>query len=254
MTEQPSVGRDQLASYLNDYLQTSRIQDYCPNGLQVEGRSVLRRIVTGVTASLRLIEHAVRVDADAIVVHHGLFWKGDPQTVSGFRRRRLSAVLANDLNVFAYHLPLDLHPQVGNNVQLGLQMGWTQTGVAGDKGLVCLGQVPVPMTVGQVLEHIERVLGRKPQWVGDSSLPVQQIAWCTGGAPSYVELAAQHGATVYVTGELSEPAAHVAMETGTVLIGAGHHATERGGPQALGLHVAEQFGVQVDFVDCFVDV
>ena len=254
MTEQPSVGRDMLAGYLADYLQTARVQDYCPNGLQVEGKPLIRRIVSGVTASKALIDEAIRAQADAILVHHGLFWKGDPQVLGGFRLNRLKSILAHGLNVYAYHLPLDTHPEVGNNVQLGLQMGWVKQATIGDKALVCMGEAPGIKTVADLLGVIDRVLGRKPQWVGDASRPLGALAWCTGGAPSYVELAANHGASVYVTGELSEPAAHVALETGTVLVGAGHHATERGGPMALGDHLQQQFGIEVEFIDCFVDV
>ena len=254
MTEQPEIGREQLAAYLLDLLKANLMQDYCPNGLQVEGKPVIRRIITGVTASKTLIERAIEQQADAVLVHHGLFWKGDPTVLGGFRLARLKKVLANDLNVFAYHLPLDTHPQLGNNVQLGLQMGWELERTVGDKGLVCLGKAPHINTVADLVKNIELNLGRKPQVIGNLATPVKSVAWCTGGAPGYVELASQHGASVYVTGEMSEPAAHIALETGTVLIGAGHHATERGGVMALGKHLTEQFGIDVQFIDCFVDV
>jgi dinuclear metal center YbgI/SA1388 family protein len=254
MNSQPAISREHLAAYLENYLQVARISDYCPNGLQVEGKREIRRVITGVTASMQLIEHAVATHADAVLVHHGLFWKGDPPVLNGFRRQRLAKVLAHDLNVFAYHLPLDIHPEVGNNVQLAAQMGWVLHNTVGDKGLVCIGAPAKASTVQTLVNDLSQRLGRVPEVVGTLDQAINTIVWCTGGAASYVELAASHGADVFVTGELSESAVHIALETGTVLIGAGHHATERGGPQALGEHLAAQFGIDVEFIDCYVNV
>jgi dinuclear metal center YbgI/SA1388 family protein len=243
-----------LEAALSDLLQPGRISDYCPNGLQVEGRPVVRKLVTGVTASLDFLEKAIYAGADAVLVHHGLFWKGDPQTVTGFRRQRLARVLAADLNVFAYHLPLDVHPELGNNIQLGARLGWQLERTVGERGLVCVGSVQQALTVAQWCERIEDAFGRHVECIGDAAQTVSRVAWCTGGAASGVEQAALAGADLYLTGELSEPAVHVAKETGCVLLGAGHHATERGGVLALGIHLAAQFGLDVEFIDCPVPV
>jgi dinuclear metal center YbgI/SA1388 family protein len=254
MNNVPTVERELLALHLDEYLKSARIPDYCPNGLQVEGRSSISHLIAGVTASQAFIERAVAAGADAILVHHGLFWKGDSPTLNGFRRRRLATVLAHDLNVFAYHLPLDVHPVVGNNVQMGLQMGWTVERTLGDNGLVCLAHLPEPLSVAALITRLHAVFGRAPECVGTLDRQVQTVAWCTGGAAGYTEMAALAGADAYLTGELSEPAVHVANESNMVLIGCGHHATERGGPRALGDYVAGRFGICVEFIDCFVSV
>lgn len=248
------LSRARLLACLDGWLQAVPISDYCPNGLQVEGRPVVRRLVTGVTASLEFLERAIAANADAVLVHHGLFWKGDPQILSGFRKNRLARVLAADLNVYAYHLPLDVHPEMGNNVQLGLRLGWQATERVGEKGLVCVGSPQQSLTVEQWCERIRAAFGRHVECIGDPARTVSRVAWCTGGAASYVEQAALAGADVFLTGELSEPAVHVARETGCVLLGAGHHATERGGVQAVGERLQREYGLDVQFIDCPVPV
>lgn len=251
-----SVNRNVLERDLREMLDQVRMSDYCPNGLQLEGRSEIRRLLTGVTASRALIELAVELDADAILVHHGLMWKGDPQVLTGFRKERLQAALAHNLNVFAYHLPLDKHPELGNNAQLGKMLGWPSDRVVGDKGLIHMGTLPAPVPLQQLVDGVCTVLGHRVQVEGadDPTRRVSTVAWCTGGAPGYVEDAALHGADLYLTGELSEPAVHVARECGVSLLGAGHHATERCGVKALGEWIAGKYGIEVIFRDLFVAV
>lgn len=251
-----TINRDELAQYLNSQLDPTMMADYCPNGLQLEGKPQIAKILTGVTASQALLDEAVNRQVDAVLVHHGLMWKGDPQVVTGFRRTRLKTALQADLNVFAYHLPLDKHPVWGNNVQLGGLLGWHTQKVLGTKGLVHWSELGEVQTVGEIQRHVSKVLGSTVQLVGQTQLdrPIRRVAWCTGGAPSYVEDAALAGADLYLTGELSEPAVHVAQEMGVTLVGAGHHATERCGVQALGQHLSAHFGLEVEFVDLYVPV
>lgn len=251
-----TVHRDVLEQDLRELLDPTETSDYCPNGLQVEGVCNIHKIVTGVTASLDLIELAIERGAQAIVVHHGLMWKGDPQVIRGFRRERLSKALAAGLNVFAYHLPLDRHPELGNNVQLGRLFGWPAGTAVDRKGLVNVAQFPQPQRLSELVAQVEQVLGAPCLVEGNRALDrlIGKVAWCTGGAPGYVEEAAGHGADLYLTGELSEPAVHIARELGVSLLGAGHHATERCGVQALGGWLQARYGVEVEFHDLFVTV
>jgi dinuclear metal center YbgI/SA1388 family protein len=251
-----SVDRKVLEHDLRELLDQARMPDYCPNGLQLEGRPAIRRLLTGVTASLGLIELAIELDADAILVHHGLMWKGDPQEITGFRKERLQKALAHDLNVFAYHLPLDRHPELGNNIQLGGMLGWPTDRVVGDKGLIHLGTLPEAQPLQVLVDRVTEVLGHRVQVEGvdDPGRLVKTVAWCTGGAPGYVEQAVLQGADLYLTGELSEPAVHVARECAVSLLGAGHHATERCGVKALGEWIAARYGIEVVFKDLFVAV
>nr|WP_212746419.1 Nif3-like dinuclear metal center hexameric protein [Limnobacter alexandrii] len=251
-----SVDRNVLEHDLRELLDQARMSDYCPNGLQLEGRPQIQRLLTGVTASKALLELAVELNADAVLVHHGLMWKGDPQVITGFRKERLQLALAHDLNVFAYHLPLDKHPELGNNAQLGKMLGWPSTRVAGEKGLIHVGELVQPVPLGDLVKQVGTVLGHRVQVEGnnDPERLVDTVAWCTGGAPGYVEEAALQGADLYLTGELSEPAVHVARECNVSLLGAGHHATERCGVKALGEWIAQRYGIEVMFRDLFVAV
>lgn len=241
--------RDELARYLDQLLEIARFRDYCPNGLQVEGRGEIRRIVSGVTASAALIDAALEDDADAILVHHGYFWRGEDQRLTGYRRARIAKVLANDLNVFAFHLPLDAHPELGNNAKLGHRLGFAADGVAGEQGLIAHGRPLQPLRLDALGTNIAQVLGRAPLVIGDPGRVVSRIAWCTGGAQGYFEAAIDLGVDAYLTGEISEQHVHVARETGIGFIAAGHHATERFGVQALGTHLATQFGLAHRFID-----
>lgn len=241
--------RSDLLSYLDDTLQSARLKDYCPNGLQVEGRETIGRIVCGVSASARLIDEAIARQADAILVHHGYFWRGEDGRITGMRRARLHALLTHDINLFAYHLPLDVHPEWGNNAQLAKRMNWQITGTFADQGLGCIGTLASPMTADALARQLAQSLGREPLLVGEGTRTVTKVAWCTGGAQGYFEQAIAAGADVYVSGEISEPTVHTAVESGVPFIAAGHHATERYGVAALGAHLAERFGLDCPFVD-----
>ncbi|CAB3866953.1 Nif3-like dinuclear metal center hexameric protein [Achromobacter mucicolens] len=245
-----------LASWLDDTLQAARFKDYCPNGMQVEGRSEVGHIITGVTASEALLRAAVERGADAVLVHHGWMWRNEDRRVIGTRRTRMALTLKNDLNLYAYHLPLDAHPTLGNNAQLARVLGLSPARrddgaplTCGQDGLIWLGEASGLTTLGQLGERVAQRLGRPPLVVGDPDQPLATIAWCTGGAQGMMGDAVDAGASVYITGEVSESTVHLARETGVGFIAAGHHATERYGVQALGQAVAERFGVKVEFVD-----
>ncbi len=244
------VNRDELSQYLEQLLEVPRFADYGPNGLQVEGRAEVRKLVSGVTASLALIEAAVAAGADAIVVHHGLFWRGQDGRVTGWMRQRLAALLRHDINLYAYHLPLDAHPTLGNNAQLARQLGWQIDGSFGDKALGLIGRPTVEgLALEQVAAGIAQRLKRRPTVVSGDDRPIRRIAWCTGGAQGYFESAIAVGADLYVSGEISEPQAHIARETGVAYIACGHHASERYGAPALGEHLAERFGLAHEFIE-----
>ena len=232
-----------LLEVLDVLLEPARFRDYCPNGMQVEGRREIRRLVTGVTASLALIEAAVKCDADALLVHHGLFWKGDDMRVVGPRKRRLAALLARDINLFAYHLPLDAHPQLGNNAQLGQRLGLSITSNFGDHDLGCVGTLSAPVAAGDFANVVEKALGRTPLLVGDRARQVRRVGWCTGGAQGYFDADIGAGCELYLSGEISEQTTHLARESGVPYVAAGHHATERYGVEALGRHLAAQCGI-----------
>lgn len=241
-----------LIQYLNEQLQAEKIKDYCPNGLQVEGKSELLHIVTGVTASQALVDEAVTRKADALLVHHGYFWKGEAYPVVGMKRKRLKALLDAEINLIAYHLPLDVHPEWGNNAQLAKLVGIEHL-----EGLELENPFSVPM-VGELSEPISgeelalrivQKLNRKPLWVQGKLGPLKRIGLCTGGGQSFIELAAEQGCDAFISGEASEQTVHVARELGIDFFAAGHHATERYGVKKLGEHLAEQFGVDVTFVD-----
>jgi len=242
------LARDTLTKHLAETLDINRFRDYCPNGLQVEGKPQISRLITGVTASLALLEAAVAAHADALLVHHGYFWRGEDPRVVGSRRARLKLLLDHDINLFAYHLPLDAHPELGNNAQLAKLLGFETTGRFGEQDLGWLGRVNVS-TVADLVQVVHIALGRAPQLIGDPSQRVERVAWCTGAAQNAFEHAIDAGASVYLSGEISEQTVHLARETGVAYLACGHHATERYGVQALGNHVAQQFGIHHQFID-----
>ena len=242
-----SVSRDDLLVTLNELLQPHLFEDYCPNGLQVEGKHQITRLVTGVTASHALIDAAVAANADAILVHHGYFWKGENPTLIGMKQRRIKKLLENDINLFAYHLPLDAHPQYGNNVQLGARLGLRVTDNFGGVGLI--GQLAQPMTGSEFAAHIYHVLNREPLHVDSVGKVIRAVAWCTGAAQNYIEKALPFAVDAFLTGEVSEPTVHIARENGIHFFAAGHHATERYGVQAVGQYVAEKININQLFVD-----
>ena len=241
--------REELVSYLDRLLEPTKFKDYCPNGLQVEGRAEVRRIVAGVTASQALLDAAVARGADAVLVHHGYFWRGDDGRVTGIRRQRLGTLINHDINLLAYHLPLDAHPEFGNNAQLALGLGWLPEARFGEQDIAWLGTLAEPADLATVSGNVERLLGREPLVIGEAGRPVRRIAWCSGGAQGYFEQAIALGVDAYVSGEISEQTVHLARESGVAYIAAGHHATERGGVQALAAHLSEKFGLDCEFVD-----
>jgi dinuclear metal center YbgI/SA1388 family protein len=241
--------REELVSYLDGLLEPAMFRDYCPNGLQVEGREEVKRIVAGVTASQALLDAAIEAKADAILVHHGYFWKGDDGRVTGIRRKRLGALISHDINLIAYHLPLDAHPELGNNAQLASRLGWIAEGRFGEQDIAWYGRLAEPVALSALAENINQLMGRVPLVIGDLSRRVAKIAWCSGGAQGYLEQAIALGVDVYVSGEISEQTVHLARESGVAYIAAGHHATERYGVQAVAAHLAARFGLDCQFID-----
>ncbi|MDD0839210.1 Nif3-like dinuclear metal center hexameric protein [Curvibacter sp. HBC61] len=243
-----STDRHTLLQTCDVWLQPERFKDYGPNGLQVEGRATVRHLVSGVTASLALIDAAIEARADAILVHHGLFWRGQDGRVTGWMKQRLQRLLAHDINLLAYHLPLDAHPQWGNNAQLGRVLGWQADAWFGEQNLGCLASTDWA-SADALGKHVAQCLGRAVTVVPGDGRPVRRVAWCTGGAQGYFEAAIAAGADAFITGEISEPQAHYARELGVAFVAAGHHATERYGAPALAAQVAAQLGLTHQFID-----
>ncbi|MEL0169204.1 MAG: Nif3-like dinuclear metal center hexameric protein [Pseudomonadaceae bacterium] len=246
------VDRDVLIRYCNELLDSGSFQDYCPNGLQVEGRSEIRRIVSGVTASQALVDAAVAAEADLLLVHHGYFWRGESAAVVGVKQRRLKALLQNDINLMAYHLPLDVHAELGNNVQLARLMGWHITGGLepnNPRSVGLTGELAAPCAGDELAALLAGRLQREPLFIAGHDRPVKRIAWCTGAAQGYIDKAIALGVDAFITGEVSEPTVHAARENGIHFYAAGHHATERYGAKALGEHLAATFGLEHEFID-----
>jgi dinuclear metal center YbgI/SA1388 family protein len=241
--------RDELISYLDALLEPARYRDYCPNGLQVEGRDEVRHIVAGVTASQALVDAAIARGADTLLVHHGWFWRGEDGRVTGIRKARLQSLLGHDINLIAYHLPLDAHAEFGNNAQLARRLGWTLEGRFGEQELGCYGRTAHALTLAELSRQLADKMQRQPQVIGEAARPVRRIAWCSGGAQNLFESAIALGVDVYLSGEISEPNVHLARESGVAYIAAGHHATERGGAQALATHLGGRFDVKCEFVE-----
>jgi dinuclear metal center YbgI/SA1388 family protein len=217
--------------------------------LQVEGKPSISHIISGVTASQALIDVATQRQGDALLVHHGWFWKGEDPRILGTRKRRLATLLNNDINLIAFHLPLDAHTVLGNNAQLARVLGLVAEPITASNGLLWFGTMPEVYTLAEVTNRVAQRLNRPPLVIGPEGLPVQRIAWCTGAAQNMLGQAIDGGAQVFITGEVSEPTVHLAREAGVGFISAGHHATERYGVQALGQAIAQEFGIRVDFVD-----
>ena len=239
----------ELSDYIGRLLEISRFRDYAPNGIQVEGKAEIRRIATGVTASQRLLEAATAWGADAIIVHHGYFWRNEDATLTGFKKRRISHLLQHDVSLLGYHLPLDAHPELGNNAQLAKRLGLLANGRFGEQEIAWHGELQQPQTLSQFAAHITQTLQRTPLVIGEGERTLRKIAWCSGGAQSYFEQAVALGVDVFLSGEISEQNVHVARETGVAFISAGHHATERYGVQALGEHLVRQFKIEHCFFD-----
>lgn len=239
----------EIRDYIESELAVSRFRDYCPNGLQVEGRAEIRRIATGVTASQAVLEAATAWGADAILVHHGYFWRSEDAAITGIKKRRVAHLLKHDVSLLAYHLPLDAHPALGNNAQLGEMLGLVEQGRFGEQEIAMHGVLAQPQNLQQFAKHIQQILQRTPQVIGHANPNIVRIAWCSGGGQSYFEQAVALGVDAFLTGEISEQNVHVAQETGVAFIAAGHHATERYGVRALGEHLAARFGLEHRFFD-----
>lgn len=243
------VQRCELETYLATLLAVDRYRDYGPNGLQVEGRDEVRTLVSGVTASRALIDAAIGHGADAILVHHGLFWRGQDGRLTGWLRERVARLLAHGINLFAYHLPLDAHADLGNNAQLGRLLGLAADARFGEQDLGFIGPAAAALDAAALADQAARQLGRAPVLLPGDGRPLRRIAWCTGGAQGHFEAAIAAGADAYLTGEISEPQAHIARETGVAFLACGHHATERYGAPAVGAHLADRFGLAHRFID-----
>ncbi len=247
------VTRTTLQQFFNDILQPKALKDYCPNGLQVEGKSEIRKLVAGVSACQALIDAAIAQQADAILVHHGYFWKGEKETLTGMKAKRIKALLTHDINLFAYHLPLDVHPEVGNNAMLAQQLGLTITGYLNENempGLLPYATLEQPVSAKALARTIGSALKREPLHIAREDDAIQTVAWCTGGADKFIEYAIEAGIDAFISGEVSEPTFHAAKENATHYFAAGHHATERYGVQALAAKCQETFPeLKVSFVD-----
>lgn len=244
--------RTKLVNQLTELLKPFSISDYCPNGLQVEGAEEVKKIVTGVTASQGLIDAAIEAGADTILVHHGFFWKGEDQTITGMKQRRIKALLENNINLLAYHLPLDVHPELGNNAQLAelLDIAYERPLEPWNKNCVAVkGKLKTPMSLEAFAQLVENKLDRKPLINEAGDHLIKTIAWCTGGGQSFIDMAASQGIDAYLTGEASEQTIHSSNEQNIHFIAAGHHATERYGAKALGEYLAKTYDLDVEFID-----
>jgi dinuclear metal center YbgI/SA1388 family protein len=241
--------RHHIESALNELLRPDLFKDYGPNGLQVEGRRDVRRLVSGVTASLAFIDAALADGADALLVHHGLFWRGHDGRLTGWLKDRVARLLKADVSLFAYHLPLDAHADLGNNAQLGRQLGWQADARFGEQSLGFVGSVAAASSAAALADQVQQALQRAPVLLPGDGRPIRRVAWCTGGAQGYFEDAIAAGADLFLTGELSEPQAHLSRETGVAYLACGHHATERYGAPAVGTWVAQQLGLQHRFIE-----
>lgn len=239
----------EILDYTGQILEPERFRDYCPNGLQVEGRQQIERIVSGVTANMALLEAARVADADMVLVHHGFFWRNEDPRIIGIKQKRIRFLLDHEINLVAYHLPLDAHPELGNNAQLGQLLGIDIEGRAGEQSLLVHGRLPHEVPLQEFLGRLELVLGRNSLMIGDGTRLVRRVAWCTGAAQDFMQQAIDLGVDLFISGEISEQTVHLARESGVAFIAAGHHATERYGIQALGRHLSARFGLHHEFID-----
>lgn len=240
---------DVIVDYCNTLLRVNEFSDYCPNGLQIEGRAEVRRLICGVTACQALIDRAIEQQADAILVHHGYFWKNEAPAITGIKRQRIGALLDNGISLLAYHLPLDAHDTLGNNVTLAEKLG-LQVEEVDSGGLLWSGQLTQSMQASAFAQHIAQRLGREPLHLpAGSGREIKRVGWCTGGAQHYIEQAAAQELDAYISGEVSEQTFHLAQELDIHYFAAGHHATESYGVQALAGHLAEKFALHCEFID-----
>jgi len=240
---------NELLDYTGQILQVARFKDYCPNGLQVEGRPEVGRLVTGVTASLAFLEAAREHGADMVMVHHGYFWRNEDARIVGVKQKRIKLLLDSGMSLAAYHLPLDAHPELGNNAQLGQKLGLILEGWTGEQDIIAYGRTAKDMTARMLCQRVSSVLNREALMLGPEDKVIRRVAWCTGGAQGYMEQAIALGVDAYISGEVSEQTLHLANEAGVVYIAAGHHATERYGIQALGEHLKNRFNLQHHYIE-----
>lgn len=239
----------ELLDYTGQLLQVERYRDYCPNGLQVAGQAEINTIVSGVSASMALLEAAAEAGADMVLVHHGYFWRNEDPCITGIKRARLKFLLQHDLSLVAYHLPLDAHPELGNNAQLARKLGIDLEGWFGEQSVAAIGRLSEPVSLATFGQRVAHALQRGPLLVGDANAVIRRIAWCSGAAQDVLEQAAELGVDAFLTGEVSERTVHLARESGVAFIAAGHHATERYGVQALGEHLAERYGISHRYLE-----
>ncbi len=239
----------ELLAYCERLLEPETYRDYAPNGLQVEGRGEIRRLITGVTACQDLLDTAVEAQADVVLVHHGYFWKNEPETITGMKRRRIATLLAHDINLIGYHLPLDGHDEIGNNAWLAHTLGMHVTGRFGHQQLAVSGRLERPTTGAELAARIADRLNREPLVVGPTDRPIRRIGLCTGGAQDMLGEAIELGLDAFISGEISERTTHMARESGVTYFAAGHHATETGGVRLLGERIAAEFGIEHRFID-----
>jgi dinuclear metal center YbgI/SA1388 family protein len=247
-----SVSNSQLLQFLDILLEPEKVKDYCPNGLQVAGKSQVSTLVTGVTASQALIDHAVSVHADAILVHHGYFWKGESPCITGMKRKRIHSLLQHNINLYAYHLPLDIHPTLGNNAQLAKLLGIVDVSSLpqhNPHSVVMQGKFDGGICPTELTHLLSNVLSKKPLHEAAKKTKIETVAWCTGGGQSYIEMAAEQGIDAFISGEVSEQTIHTAREMDIHFYAAGHHATERYGVKALGEYIQQKLGIEAVFID-----
>jgi dinuclear metal center YbgI/SA1388 family protein len=243
------VSRERLAEWFEDTLSASHFKDYCPNGLQIQGAAGIGLLACAVTASVNAIEAAAKMGAQALVVHHGYFWRGEDSRIVGLKHRRIDLLMRHRINLFAYHLPLDVHPELGNNAQLGRKMGWSEARRFGDQQLICLAEIEKAQTASQLARQLQKTLHHAPLLVGNLERPIHRIAWCTGAAQDSLEEAIAAGCDAYVSGEISERTTHIAREAGVIYAAAGHHASERFGVQALAEAASQSLKLRWAFID-----
>ena len=238
-----------LVSYIQEILQPERFSDYCPNGLQIQGCADVLKIVSGVTASMDLLQAAADAGADAVLVHHGFFWKNEDPCIVGIKQKRIKFLLDNNISLLAYHLPLDAHPKLGNNAQLANRLGLNLEAWAGNQNILAYGTLPEGRLLGDFSQFVDLQLNRTPMVIGADNKQIKRVAWCTGGAQSYMQDAINLGVDLFISGEISEQTYHLAQESGVAYMAAGHHATERYGVNALGDHLAFHFSISHEFID-----
>ncbi len=241
----------QLVLELNQLLAIERYNDYCPNGLQIEGNNTTIKIITGVSLNQELIDYAIRQNAQAIIVHHGIFWNKSSYPITGIKYQRISKLIKNDINLLAYHLPLDNHEILGNNVQLAKLLGITPLYTTGEQGLIWVGELPNKLSINEFYNLYAEKTGHKPLWFGDPTRKVGKIAWCTGGADSIFETVCETDIDLYLTGEVKEPIKHLAEESGITFVAGGHYVTERYGIKALTSYINDTMGIATEFVEIY---